>query len=229
MAIAFDASSEGNRATNLTQTFAHTCTGSNLFLLVGVLSGAVEIVNSVTYNGVALTKLDGGKINHAANFNLDLWYLPAPATGTHNVVITMNSSSDTMGVAVSFTGVKQTGFPDAYNNYTSTTGNNPKTETLTTVDANCWMIWFGLDEFSETETAGSGTTLRQKNLGYGGVFFADSNGSVGGAGSHSLNMVPGGGSGDWMNDMVVSLAPVVVAGDLAALIGEPITGSSAIL
>jgi hypothetical protein len=32
-----------------------------------------------------------------------------------------------------------------------------------------------------------------------------------------------------MNDMVVSLAPVVVAGDLAALIGEPITGSSAIL
>lgn len=211
MAIAFDAGSDGGRSTATSITFAHTCTGADLLLLVGVLHGAADTSIAVTYNGVAMTQYDE-QLNHAANYRLTLFYLYAPATGTHNIVVTPQPIlSDMMPVAASFTGVSQTGFPDAYNGYTSTTGNATKTETITTVAANCWMVWFGLDEFGTTETAGSSTTLRVVNSGYGGVFLADSGGSVGAAGAHSLNIVVS-NSADYMNDMVVSLAPSAAAG-----------------
>lgn len=225
-AIAFDASSEGGEVIGTSNTFSHTCTGTNLALFVGVLHSAVnpiaDTITGVTYNGVACTKHDTQE-NHAGNYALDLWYLFGPATGAHNIVVTPLASTSVRPVAVSFSGVSQTGFPDAYA-YSLTTGNASKTETLTTVAASCWMVWFGLDEFNTTETAGAGTTLRQKNGNYGGVFFADSNGSVGAAGSHSLVIVPG-SSGDYMNDMVFSIAPSGGGGgtDLSAYVGGPMT------
>lgn len=207
MALAFDAASDGGEVIGTSNTWAHTNAGD--FLLVGVLHSGVnpaaDTISSVTYNGVACTRLDT-QSNHAANYILDVWYLYGPATGTHNIVVTPSASTSTRPIAVSYSGAAQSGFPDAYPGFTSTTGNATKTESVTTVAANCWLVWFGLDEFNTTETAGSGTIIRQKNSNYGGVFFADSNGSVGAAGAHSLNIVAG-SSGDYMNDMVFSLAP----------------------
>lgn len=211
MAIAFDASSDGGRATAASQTWAHTCTGVNLYLKVTVLVGAVENMTSgtVTYNGVSLAMLGSEMLNHAGNYKLSDWYLLGPATGTHNIVVTPNSSSDTMSVAASYTGVKQTGFPDASGSRQPAQAASV-TETLTTVADNCWMAWGGLDEFGTGQTAGAGTTLRVVNSGYGGVFIADSNGSVGTAGSHSLVMNAS-NAADWMNDLFLSFAPVAAA------------------
>jgi len=207
MAIAVDATSDGGRATAANQTYSHTSTGSNLLMLTAVLVGAVENMTSgsVTYNGVAHTMLGSEMLNHATNYKLSLWYLIAPATGAHNVVVTPNSSSDTMAVTVTYSGVSQTGFPDASGSRQPAQASQV-TESLTTIADNCWMTLVSLDEFGTSMTAGAGTTIRKQNSGYGGVFIADSNGSVGAAGSHSL-VINASNSADWMNDIFVSFAP----------------------
>jgi hypothetical protein len=211
MAIAVDATSEGGRATAASQTFTHVCTGSDLLLIVGVLVGAVENMTSgsVTYNGVALTMLGSEMLNHAGNFKLSFWYLIGPATGSHSVVVTPNSSSDTMAVAASYSGVSQTGFPDASGSRQPAQAASV-TETLTTIADNAWMAWVGLDEFN-TPTAGAGTTRRVINSGFNGVFIADSNAAFTPAGSHSLVMNAG-NAADWMNDIFATFAPVAVGG-----------------
>jgi hypothetical protein len=208
--IAIDASADGGRATATSQTWTHTCTGSNLILFVGVLNGAVETISTVTYNGVGLTKLGIDLISHLGSFRLTLWYLLGPATGAHSVVVTPSASSDTMGTSVSYTGVTQGSFPDA-SDHRQPIQTASITETLTTVADNTWMVWFGLDEFGTSETAGAGTFLRKVSSGYGGLFFADSNAALTPAGSHSLVMNPS-TSTDWMHDIFLSIAPAPAAG-----------------
>jgi len=205
MAIAFDAASDGGRATAASQTWSHVCTGADLILFVGVLNGAVQTITSVTYNGVACTQIGTDMINNAANYRLTSWYVVAPATGSHSVVVTPSAASDTMALAGSYTGVLQTGFPDASGSRQPAQAASV-TETLTTVLDNCWLAWVGLDEFGTGETAGAGTTLRWASSGYGGVFLADSNGARTPAGSQSLVMNAS-NPADWMNDQFWSFGP----------------------
>lgn len=89
----------------MTATFAHTVSGANglLVITVGVHSTTVA---SVTYFGVALT-LATRTTSDDATADAEIWYLLAPATGTHNVVITMNASDNWNPVAASFTYVDQ--------------------------------------------------------------------------------------------------------------------------
>jgi len=196
-AITFDATGNGGRATALTQTFAHTCTCD--LITVVVLHTAVENIVSVTYNGDALAILGTSHINNAGNYELSGWWLLAPDTGTHDVVVTMNAAADTMAVSASYLGVSQTGFPDASTYRKSQ--DNPAVETLTTTVTDDWMLIFGLDEFGTNPT-----TVRVTNSGFGGVFIADSNGSVGAAGSHTLSVTPSTG-GNWMNHITIAFAP----------------------
>jgi uncharacterized repeat protein (TIGR01451 family) len=99
-----------------TLTFAHTTTATaNRVLLVGV---SINITNatttgvvSVTYNAAPLSFV--GAHNDAGNTRrVEMWYLPAPANGTFNVVVSVNiPAAVTEGVsagATTFTGVDQT-------------------------------------------------------------------------------------------------------------------------
>ena len=116
MAVAFDATANGSGSAISSLTFAHTCTGSNLLLVVCVawadtsVSGAS--LTSITYNGVALTQYSSNGAGVGTN---EVWYLIAPSTGAHNVVVTWTNvnpaeAPSTNGVAgsLSFTGVDQT-------------------------------------------------------------------------------------------------------------------------
>jgi uncharacterized repeat protein (TIGR01451 family) len=97
-------------------TFSHTTTGTNLLMVVGVsmnISGRnTTTVSGVTYNGVALTS--AGTAISITNRRTELWYLIAPATGTHNVVVTLsvpgfgNPIIGTVAGAATFTGADQT-------------------------------------------------------------------------------------------------------------------------
>ncbi|HXP17203.1 MAG TPA: DUF11 domain-containing protein, partial [Terriglobales bacterium] len=99
-----------------TVTFAHTSAGTNLVLVVGVsiniTNNTGATVTGVTYNGIALSS--AGAHNDAGNTRrVEMWTLIAPATGAHNVVVTLNlpGASGTLGVvvgAVTFTGADQT-------------------------------------------------------------------------------------------------------------------------
>lgn len=102
MAIAVDTNTvaeEEGGATSL--TFSHTCTGSNLVLIVATVSSGLVDPTGVTYNGVAMTKAVG----LGAALDTSLWYLSNPATGSgYNVVVTYAASTKFGVCATSFTG-----------------------------------------------------------------------------------------------------------------------------
>ena len=118
--VAVDSTSSAQASFNTTGanalTFAHTTTTTaNRLLLVGVSMNISSVntttVTGVTYNGTALTS--AGAHNDAGNTRrVEMWYLLAPASGTQNVVVTVNlPSSGTVGVvagATTFTDVDQT-------------------------------------------------------------------------------------------------------------------------
>jgi uncharacterized repeat protein (TIGR01451 family) len=98
-----------------TLTIAHTTSGANRLMIVGVSininNGSSTTVSGITWNGTALTFI--GAHNDAGNTRrVEQWYLLSPATGSANVVVTFTLANFvTEGVAAgvtTFTGVDQT-------------------------------------------------------------------------------------------------------------------------
>lgn len=98
--VLFDAATQG--ASN---TFTHTCTGTDRYLTVEVqIVGSSVSVSGITYNGVAMSL-----IRRVVNTNaVELWGLVNPASGAHNVVVTLSGAATNARGAVSFTNVDQT-------------------------------------------------------------------------------------------------------------------------
>src|SRR3990167_11248949 len=101
----FDAHSTA-KGTASSLTFSHTCTGSNLYLKVTVgVNFTDSDVTGVTYNGVALTLLRALENTMRDEY----WYLIAPATGAHDIVVSFaGASREKVCNAESYTGVHQT-------------------------------------------------------------------------------------------------------------------------
>jgi VCBS repeat-containing protein len=108
--IAEDAVSTGTANTGASsKTVSHTTSsGSDRLMLVGISFGKDngDSVASVTYNGVALTKVDA---QDGGEGRVEIWRLVAPATGTANLVVNFSGTSHE-GAAIgvmTFTGVDQ--------------------------------------------------------------------------------------------------------------------------
>jgi|GEM_PF-4853465 len=109
-AIAVDAVSTGPGTDATTITVSHTTSGTNRLMLVGITADLDVIsVTSVTYNGVALD-LGGSEFN-GTWLTTWIYKLVAPATGTHDMVVTfaqaVSADEGHVGV-ITFTGVDQT-------------------------------------------------------------------------------------------------------------------------
>lgn len=157
--IAVDAATNGGDTTGTSLTFAHTCTGTNLILFVGVNGHtASNLITGVTYNGVAMTQIASSPIQVPADRYINLWYLIAPATGAHNVVISASGSAYIAGAAVSYTGVIQTSPIDVDGSNTVASANTLSKSLTTTVD-NDWAIMIGVAG-GGVRYAGLGTILR---------------------------------------------------------------------
>ncbi len=117
--VAFDsATSIGQRVSGASPTvaLAHTTTGANRVLIVGV---SIDIANNtgasvtgITYLGAVLTR--AGAHNDAGNTRrVEMWYLIGPTTGNNNVIVTLSlpGGTGTVGVvvgAITLTGADQT-------------------------------------------------------------------------------------------------------------------------
>lgn len=199
MAIALDATSNGN-ATSTSITIAHTCTGADRILFVGVYYQGGDNFTSVTYNGVALTQI--AKVNNGLAIWGALYYLVAPSTGTNNIVVTVSASAFLGAGGVSYTGAKQSGQPDA--STTNTGSGTSLTTSVTTVADNSWAI-LQAQNANDTITASTGSTLRSDHsFGFGVVF--DSNGAKTPAGSTSMTF---NGSSGTQSAVMASFAPSV--------------------
>jgi hypothetical protein len=144
-AIAHDADSTSGNCGNVnTCAWNHTVTGTNPILWVACgwndgFNGPLS-VSSITYNSVAMTQT---QTKTSTDFYVvKLFYLLAPATGTHQVSITL---SNTIGTAVffcgavSFSGASQSAIDSAGTN-TSIAGNIGVSLNETTINANSWIV-----------------------------------------------------------------------------------------
>lgn len=165
MAVVYDTSTESDSgATSVsTLTFSHTTTtNSNRVIFVAVYYPApiASYVTAVTYNGVSLTKIDSAQANPGVGTGraVDLWYLIAPATGAHNVVITTSSAnSNLIGVATTFSGVSQTTAIGTSAKNTSTSATS-LAATTTGSTSNDIVLGVGHTRSSGTSGVGAGQT-----------------------------------------------------------------------
>jgi hypothetical protein len=207
MAIAFDnAASLGvasGTKTSLTASF--TCSGDNRLLIVGTQtqSGGAN-VSKITYNGVNLTLLD--TYSYASLYEMKIWYLIAPASGANDIVISKNNGNIWAG-AISYTGVKQTDFPDSNARATDyVVSDTSYTLTTTTVADNSWAVAFGY--VYQTPSATSPATLRATRTNQ---WFLSDSGPFTPAGSSSISMTCS-PTGEWSTGIIVSFAPSIAAG-----------------
>lgn len=203
MAIALDTSATSfiNPGTSL--TYSHTCTGSNLLLLVGVRGTSTNgSITGVTYNGVAMTEITR-VLETGGNIYIYLFGLLAPSTGANNIVVSSSSNSLITAVSASFTGVKQSGLPDAS---TTNTGASPLTTSLTSIADNCWGILLAQDN-NGLVTAGTGSTsIVQDNFNALELFRYSSN-PITPAGNFSMEVT----SSNTYATIIVSISPFVDA------------------
>lgn len=205
MAIAFDSKTEAAATTSTTLSTSHTCSGSDRALVVGVtgdvLAGANDI-NSVTYNGVAMSKI--ATVSVPANRFVNLWYLENPASGSNTLTATADTSHFIQWIALSYTGVRQTGGVDS--SATNTVSSAASiTVSSTVVATDSWQVMVGKGNVG-FQTAGSGTTIRDSSGGGTVTQAFDSNGPLA-AGSRSL--IANSGSSENMGYAILSMAPVV--------------------
>lgn len=199
MAIAFD-----SVTTSLATTFAHTCTGTELTLFVGIKHTGT--VTGVTYNSVAMTQMATVAVGDIGE-NVDVWYLINPSTGSNNVVMTGGASHDSR--AVSYTGTNQSAQPDASGTASVSAAAPTVSKSISVVASNCWFGAFMRNEvdFSDSDTGSVAATRRGTDSS---IAYFDSNGTIG-TGSQSGNYkTRGAGNADW-GLIVWSIAPPSVA------------------
>lgn len=219
MAIAFDTAVDGgNNGGSGALTFSVTMgAGANGLILAGCGGDNVGGVDDVTctYNAVSLSL-----IQKFSGLGADrIQYLfggLGPASGAHNVVFSQSGSHLIQGGAVSYTGVLQSGLPDAVTTNVSTILATTLTTSLSSIADNCWeVLLHGGYDGGSAPTAGTGSTRRTFDAANGGYALFDSNGLIHPAGSYSMTSNYGSGTNPFnlaIAHILVSIAPFVAAG-----------------
>lgn len=183
-AIAFDATSEGN-TTGTSYTLAHTTSGTNRLLLVHLLTNnTTDIITGITYAGVSMSRISAVQTDVGGNLFGYVYGLVNPASGTNNIVVSASASSLIGLQDVSYTGVAQTGLPDATQNSGGVDITNSWTAPVTTVADNAWHF---VAIRTGTISTVSGGGINRLNTNFGGVQTTfDSNAAITPAGVHNI-------------------------------------------
>lgn len=185
---------------------------SNGLLLVCVECDDGDHLIGVTANSVAMTQLV--KFNQTSDSTcIYIYGILAPTAGTNVIVITRSSTGSTLtGGSVSFSGVLQTGLPDATATNHQTTGTT-LTTSITSVASSCWLFGF-FQADNQGITAGSGSTIVNTGpsaTGPWSMFLSTANPVP--PGGHSMAMNCSSGASDMI---AISLAPAAAAGVIGA-------------
>ena len=200
--IAFDSASTETANASTSITKAHTTSGSNrlLFCAIRLRDSSGDAVTGGTYNGTALTRLATNANTNHRNY---LYYLIAPDTGTHDLVMSAGASVNFEIVVATYTGVSQTSFPDDSANSLNNSTNTISDTVTTTID-NAWVVGFGTHPSAPPTVGEGGMTSRGSIFG---VNLADS-GPVATAGveTHSYD----GLSSSQMAIFMAAIAPKLI-------------------
>lgn len=163
MAIVLDAVASSHAGAS-SLTFAHVVGAiSNSLLVVSISSQDSNHANvpitGVTYNGVALTKAKEDMAS-SNNTSSSIWYLLNPASGTHNVIVSATGSVQILAVSSSWSGVAQSGQPDASAGAgTANNNSSSPSQAITTVADNSLIVDAISSEANRTAIGGSQTTI----------------------------------------------------------------------
>ncbi len=177
--IGFERGTSGRLNTGgTTRQVPFDVSGSNTLLIVGWAHDGGSSVTSVTYDGISMTSLADQTVA-GTGFRTGMFYLLSPTAGTHDLALIRNTSGATMVYTVAlYTGVKQSGQPDAVTSGT-VGGTSTPSASITTVADNCWIIGSTfssrVNSFS-TVSAGTNTYLREQSPDQNNLF--DSNAAV---------------------------------------------------
>jgi len=206
MAIAIDATALKDYTPG--PTTALTCStltigsGSNRYLFVVGHSNVGDTVTGITWNGVSMTQLS--KKVCLAGDCIYIYGLANPDSGNHNIVMSSSSSSYMGILAASYTGVNQTGQPDAVATGSAASVTS-LTSTVTTIADNCWLLAVYRWDGAQALSAGTNSYLRVTlDPGLNDALL-DSNAAQTPAGSKSLQGTIV--SANNMNYCIISFAP----------------------
>lgn len=144
----FDAASNsGDQAASANYTFNRTVSGTNRFLIVSVelLTVTGATVTSVTDDdgggNVALSFI-GAKSTITGAGRVEMWGLPAPATGTKAIRVILSASIESVATAISYTNVHQVTPTEAFNSAQATNAGSATNAsvTVTSVTDNCRIV-----------------------------------------------------------------------------------------
>jgi hypothetical protein len=187
MAIAYDATAHGYTVSDTSITFSHTTgTGSDRILWVGVRTGdATDRVTGVTYNSVSMTQAIK-KADASGSQYIYLYYLVNPASGAHDVVVTLGSSQSIIAISASYSGASQINQPDSTADALVSPGTSITTNT-TVVGSACWVLGFIANNGTLAMTASTGVGAVRDNGSFAGnvTSLGDSNANVS-AGSYGM-------------------------------------------
>lgn len=205
--IAYDATSRGSYTSSALSWTHTTGSGSDRYLVVMLDDESGDGITAVTYNGVSMTLLIKQTLT-TTPITMYFWGLAAPATGANTIAVTNTGGHSVGGISSSYTGVKQTGQPDATASSNATGVASPKTTTVTTVAANSWGVL--LSRQDRGATASTNSTWRAEINGGtdgspNGESFYDSNGPFVSPGSNSMSLTFSGSA--LMETLLVSLSP----------------------
>ncbi len=157
MPLALDNDTHGSISDDVL-TVAHTCTGSDLGLIVFGYgrSSSVNFDGGCTYNGVSMVEEYGAT---QQSLGLYVFSLIAPATGNNNVVLSASFSTQIALHAISLTGADQTDAVEAIQNANG--GSGSPTLSITTITDAAWAVDGFMHEDGTPHTQGSGQTLIQ--------------------------------------------------------------------
>lgn len=187
MAIAFDNKTSGS-SLGTSGSLSHTCTGSDLVLVLFIGAVNTNFVSSVSCNGRPMTLAVNGIVGSGPGgiFGQSAWYIVGPDVGTNTIAVSFSSDPGQRWFmdAHSYTGANDI---DGAAHGTSAFFYHD-TVTLTTSSANSWIATcITVNSASAGITAPTGYATRQPEAPIAGnsVMSADSNGTVS-TGSHSI-------------------------------------------
>lgn len=131
-----------------TGTLSHNSnTGTDRLLVVALAGSTSYSTVSLTYNGTSLTQA-GTTYTAPGNLFYEIWYLDEPATGTNDLVITMNNITTVAAMATTFTGAG-----DSISNIDhNAAANTPHNNTLT-ISSNSMIMALAGSQFSFDSSA----------------------------------------------------------------------------
>lgn len=189
---AFDTAATGGAVTATSQTVSYTMSASagGCMMIAALGDATSDILTTATFSGVSATLVNKQNANPGAVYWQNIWMLAAPASGTHNVVVSAGSSIHIETYIASWTGVSATKCQQVSSQQSGS--GDPFNSTLTTLSGNSWTAAF--INSSVGVVVGSGSTLRTSDTSP--TFTAgivDSNGVVA-LGSVTLAVAGAGGT-----------------------------------